>query len=92
MQTVLKQFCHPVNFLACACSGKMIGRTGIGACSNRVICKKSWCRETCLSPLVKYFYVPRQYFFCGSFVFCVMCFSCFCVCSLLPCGQPLGKG
>ena len=55
MQTVLKQFCHPVNFLACACSGKMIGRTGIGACSKRVICKKSWCRETCLSPLVKYF-------------------------------------
>ena len=69
MQTVLKQFCHPVNFLTCACSGKMIGRTGIGACSKRVICKKSWCGETCLSPLVKYFYVPRQYFFCGSFVF-----------------------
>ena len=24
--------------------------------------------------------------------FCVLCFSCFCVCSLLPCGNLLGKG
>ena len=31
--------------------------------------------------------VPRPYFFCGSFVFfCVLCFSCFRVCLLLPCG------
>ena len=36
--------------------------------------------------------VPRWYFFCGSFVlFCVLCFSCFRVCSLLPCGHQLGK-
>ena len=56
MQTVLKQFCYPVNFLACACSRKnvhaMIRQTEIGACSKRVICKKSWRRESALSPLV----------------------------------------
>ena len=34
--------------------------TGIGACSKRVICKKSWRRETGLSPPVKYFYWPFQ--------------------------------
>ena len=63
MQTVLKQFYFPVNFLACACSQKyhaMIGQTGIGTCSKRVICKKSWCLETGLSPPVKYFYWPFQ--------------------------------
>ena len=38
----------------------MIGQTGIGACSKRVICKNSWCRETGLSPPVKYFYWPFQ--------------------------------
>ena len=37
--------------------------------------------------------VPRRYFFCGSFMFfSVLCFSCFCVCSLLPCGHMLGMG
>ena len=37
--------------------------------------------------------VPRRYFFCGSFAFfCVLCFSNFPVCSLLPCGHLLGKG
>ena len=36
--------------------------------------------------------VPRRYFFCGRFVFfCVLCFSCFRVCSLLPCGHLLGS-
>ena len=39
--------------------------------------------------------VPRRCFLCRSFVccfFCVLFFSCFCVCSLLPYGHLLGKG
>ena len=55
MQTVLKQFCYPVNFLACACSRKIYMQslvsnsfsmflnilTGIGACSKKAHCQKS---------------------------------------------------
>ena len=37
--------------------------------------------------------VPRWYFYCGSFcVMYVLCLSCFCVSSLLPCGHLLEKG
>ena len=34
---------------------------------------------------------PRQYLFCGSFKFYVLCFSCFSVCSLLPSDHLLRK-
>ena len=53
-----------------------------------------WRRETGLSPPVKYFTDrSNAVLLCGSFVFCCfLCFSCFRVCSLLPCGHLLGKG
>ena len=51
MQTVLKQFCCPVNFLACACSQKnvyaIIGQsflnilTGLGVCSKKSSLQKA---------------------------------------------------
>ena len=69
--------------------------TGIGACSKRVICKKSWRRETGFSPPVKYFSgrskaVLLLWNIC-VFVSCVsLAFAS--VHCLLPCGHLLGKG
>ena len=53
-----------------------------------------WRCEIGLFPRVKYFSdrskgVLLLWIICA---FCVLCFSCFCVCSLLPCGYLLGKG
>ena len=57
---------------------------------------RGWCRETGLSPPVKYFYWPFQggtsfvdHTFCVIYVLCLACFR---VCSLLPCGHLLAKG
>ena len=53
-----------------------------------------WFCESGLSPPVKYFYWPFQggTSVVDHCVFCVLCFSCFCICSLLPCGgHLLGK-
>ena len=54
----------------------MIGQTGIGACSKRVICKVL-VPGNLFEPSSKIFLlaVPRRYFFCGSFVFSVPCVS-----------------
>ena len=53
-----------------------------------------WCRETGLSPQVKYLYRPFQggTSFVDHCVIYVVCLSCFRVCSLLPCGHLLGRG
>ena len=49
---------------------------------------------TKICPPVKYFYWPFQggASFVDHLCFCVLCLSCFRVCSLLPCGHLLGKG
>ena len=53
-----------------------------------------WRRKTGLNPPVKYFYWPFQggTSFVVICVIYVLCLSCFCSCSLLPCDHMLGKG
>ena len=61
-----------------------------GAYQNR---GRGWRCETGLNPPVKYFTDgSKAVLLYGPFVFCVLCFSCFRVDSLLPCGHMLGKG
>ena len=49
--------------------------------------------DTSSSPPVKYFYWPFKggTSFVDHLCFCGLCFSCFRVCSLLPCGHLLGQ-
>ena len=52
-----------------------------------------WRRETGLSPLIKYSTDhSKAVLFCGSFVIFMSCVLCFLVCTLLTCGDLLGKG
>ena len=80
MQTVLKQVCYPVSFLACAGSRKMYMQWLVK--QEKALFKKSYLQKFLVpwnrfEPSSKIFLlaVPRRYFFCGSFVFFVSCVS-----------------
>ena len=104
MQTVLKQFCYPVNFIACTCSRKctrndwsvILEHTN----RNRRLFKKSYLQKALMpsnrfKPSSKIVYWPFQggTSFVDHLCFCVLCFSCFCICSLLAAlWSPAWKG